>query len=348
MKIRFRSFHFWIRVISVACLLIPLSLTGLRAGRPPALDCLIFSLLAACSVLIMLPIADENIVYSLFFALLVLADSVCFALTDFPRPLFVFVCLLLILAHQLLRLAMRHSVLRVLFKPQSVWYSIESHFRLLLSLGGSMLALLAVALPPRPVAGCLLAVLLLLLYALLFYRSLSGRCLILSRSREKAVKRMIGRMLDNSAQSLEGEDGEEMVKIRYLYDKITRIMLLKRPFLDPDYSLQDLADSTYTNKTYVSKAINVISGKNFCQFVNGYRIQHAVDLLEDSPRLRVGQLAEKCGFRSSVTFNMAFKLNMGETPGEYTLRLRSALVSPLSSSRELQRRRAQGPCVQDA
>lgn len=326
MKIYFRTLHFWIRMISLACILTPMILIRLTAGRPPVPEVLVFSLLSASTVLIMLPIADENVIFSLVFALLELADSTCFALIDFPGSLFVFACLLLVLIHQILRVSARHAVLRTLFKPQAVWYSLESHLRLLLSFALGLLALLALAAPDHPLAGYLLSGLFALMYLLLYYRSVSGRCLLLSRRKEKIVKRMIGKMEDASRHVLSGEEKEELEKIRNLFDRITRIMAMRQPFLNPDYSLQDLADSTYTNKTYVSKTINVMSGKNFRQFVNGYRIQYALELLEENPRLTVTELAEKCGYHSNVTFSMAFKLNIGEPPGEYIVKLRSGLV----------------------
>lgn len=99
-----------------------------------------------------------------------------------------------------------------------------------------------------------------------------------------------------------------------------------RPFLDEDYSLQDLSASVYTNKTYLSKTINIMSGKNFRQFINGYRILYSVDLMKKNPRLRVDELAAMSGFHSTVTYTMAFKANMNETPGEFCQRLRSNLV----------------------
>ncbi len=333
MKIYFHSLHFWVRMVSLLCILSLMILTRLRTGYPPVPELLLFSLLSASTVMIMLPIAEENILFSLVFALLELADSVCFAIIGFPGPLFVFVCLLLVLLHQILRLSFRHAVLRTLFKPQAVWYALESHLRLIFSFVLGLLALSSVAASGHPVAVYMLSATLLLTYLLLYYRSLTGRCLLLSRRKEMIVKRMIGRMEDTSSQALAGEDREDIERSRNLFEKITRIMSMRRPYLDPDYTLQDLSDSTYINKTYVSKTINTMSGKNFRQFVNGYRVQYAVELLEDNPRMTVTELAEKSGFNSSVTFSMAFKLNMGECPGEYILKLRAGLVPPLSSRR---------------
>ncbi len=333
MKINLFSFHFWIRLISLGCFIVPVAVSRIRTGHSPAHDALFLPLIAASAVMIMLPVANENIRLSFVFAILVFIASTCFALIGFPSMLYAAICLILILIHQALRLSLRYAVLRSLFQPQAVWYSLESHLRLLLSFGDGLLALFVMVMPRRPFSGYLIFAVLLSWYLLLYYRALSGRCLLLSRRREKIVKRMICSCTDISEQALCGEDGDELEKARNLFEKLTWIMVSRRPFLDPDYSLQDLSDTAYINKTYVSRTINTVSGKNFRQFVNGYRVQYAMELLEDNPRLTVRELAEKSGFHSSVTFTMAFKLNIGETPGEYSIRLRSGLLSPLSSPR---------------
>ena len=69
-----------------------------------------------------------------------------------------------------------------------------------------------------------------------------------------------------------------------------------------------------------------MSGKNFRQFINSYRIRYSVELMKKNPRLRMDEVATMSGFHSTVTFTMAFKANMGETPGEYAQRLKSNLV----------------------
>lgn len=96
----------------------------------------------------------------------------------------------------------------------------------------------------------------------------------------------------------------------------------KKPFLDDEYSLSDMAASVYTNKSYLSKTINILSGRNFCQFVNYYRIMYAVELMKKDPHLRVAELAIMSGFHTVVTFNMAFKMNMNLTPSELLAKIR--------------------------
>ena len=84
---------------------------------------------------------------------------------------------------------------------------------------------------------------------------------------------------------------------QYLYDRCCRYMTEYRPYLVSSFSLQDLANSVYTNKFYLSKTINRFSGKNFRQYVNYYRVMYAMDLFKENKSLRVTEMAQLCGFR---------------------------------------------------
>ena len=101
----------------------------------------------------------------------------------------------------------------------------------------------------------------------------------------------------------------------------------EKPYLKEDFSLYELSASVFTNKTYLSKTINLMTGKNFRQFINEYRVQYSVRLMEENPLIKVNELSVMSGFHSTVTFNMAFKLNMGMTPGEYIQRQKIKALS---------------------
>ena len=115
--------------------------------------------------------------------------------------------------------------------------------------------------------------------------------------------------------------------MRQLYERIVAQMEEKRPFLDPEFSLSDLSGAVFSNRGYLSRTINILSGQNFRQFVHGYRIRYGVDLLRRDPSLRVSDVAMMSGFQTTVTFNMAFKINMGETPSQFQERLRLERLS---------------------
>ena len=121
-----------------------------------------------------------------------------------------------------------------------------------------------------------------------------------------------GRLKDNIVQ--EESEGRDMA---VTYQKAQEYMEKNRPFLRQTLSLEELARLLGTNKVYLSRTINVISGRNYCQFVNYYRIQYAKELMRKNSDSKMIEVAMASGFNSVVTFNMAFKLNEDLTPSEW-------------------------------
>jgi len=116
---------------------------------------------------------------------------------------------------------------------------------------------------------------------------------------------------------------DESRRMEMLFDRVEAYMQKEKPYLDDMFTMTQLATEMMTNKSMLSKTINDMSGKNFCRYVNAYRIQHAVSLMKSDSRLRVGELSLMSGFHSVASFNMAFKLIMNDTPSEYMRTLSS-------------------------
>ena len=106
-------------------------------------------------------------------------------------------------------------------------------------------------------------------------------------------------------------------KDRLLYDRVEAFMKEKQPYLEDGFSLTELAVAMCTNKSYLSRTINTYSGFNFCQYVNKYRVEYAIELMRKDKRIKVLELAMTSGFHSVASFNMAFKLHTNDTPSEY-------------------------------
>lgn len=106
-------------------------------------------------------------------------------------------------------------------------------------------------------------------------------------------------------------------KMTALYERIKKLMASRKPYLVPGLSLDDYSRELFTNRAYLSRTINEKGGTNFRNFINRYRINHAIELIEQKPWVRVAELAEQCGFGTIATFEAAFKLFVGQTPQEY-------------------------------
>jgi AraC-like DNA-binding protein len=100
---------------------------------------------------------------------------------------------------------------------------------------------------------------------------------------------------------------------------IAQLLSDKRLFEDEALTLTQLSKQLSSNPSFISKVINDGFGKNFNDFINGYRVQA---LLE---KLRAGEhktqtmlsLAMDCGFNSKATFNRAFKKHTGLSPSDW-------------------------------
>ena len=102
-----------------------------------------------------------------------------------------------------------------------------------------------------------------------------------------------------------------------VYQRAVRYMEEARPYLDDSLNLEQFSKAIFSNKVYVSKNINYYAGRNFRQFVNWYRIRHAIGLMKEDPRIRMEDVSMRSGFHSSVSFNMAFRLFEGKTPTQW-------------------------------
>lgn len=119
----------------------------------------------------------------------------------------------------------------------------------------------------------------------------------------------------------EQDDKSEAVK--ELYGRIVDLFDADKPYLIDGITVSEVARMLFTNKVYVSRAINDYTGKNFCQFVNYYRVQYAVKIFNENPYLKVGDLSDMSGFHTLVSFNMAFRLIMNESPSEWCRKVRT-------------------------
>ena len=115
---------------------------------------------------------------------------------------------------------------------------------------------------------------------------------------------------------------------RMMFERVCRYMDEQKPFLSEFYSQDDMSQAMLTNKTYISKVINGCTGMNFSQFVNNHRVRYSMDLFRKNPRLKVTELALMSGFHNGVTYNLAFKLFVGQTPSEWCRRCRERHEGP--------------------
>lgn len=139
-------------------------------------------------------------------------------------------------------------------------------------------------------------------------------------------ERRIVESLKVSQIEVTGDSGKDDYLYREIYDRVVDYFENKQPYLRGDLTINDLVKVLYSNKLYISKAISHFTGRNFCQFVNYYRVAYSIEKFRANPELKVLELSTLSGFNSMVSYTMAFRLFMGETPSEWCRKEKSRIV----------------------
>lgn len=100
---------------------------------------------------------------------------------------------------------------------------------------------------------------------------------------------------------------------------IERIFEKDKPYLNPDFSLEELANLLCIAKHHLSQILNSEMNTNFYNLVNQRRIEHSIDKIKQRATLgfTIEGVGYECGFSSKSSFFNNFKKFVGLTPGEY-------------------------------
>ena len=101
--------------------------------------------------------------------------------------------------------------------------------------------------------------------------------------------------------------------------KVKSLMEDSKAYLNPELNLSDLAEEANMSRAQLSEIVNSGFGKNFNDFVNGYRVEAFKAMLKENKHQQLSLLgiAQECGFNSKATFNRVFKKLTNYSPTEY-------------------------------
>lgn len=91
---------------------------------------------------------------------------------------------------------------------------------------------------------------------------------------------------------------------------------INKNYMDAQLSLTSVGEEFFITEVYLSKLFKRATGKNFSKYVEGIRMQHAKELLEQGKK--VSEAAELVGYNSPQVFRRAWKRYYGNTPSENT------------------------------
>jgi AraC-like DNA-binding protein len=99
---------------------------------------------------------------------------------------------------------------------------------------------------------------------------------------------------------------------------LERVVDEQQLYLNPNLTLQDLAQALKSNRTYVSNYLSQSRGQTFYDYINQLRIERvSLPMMQRHPEYKLEHVARESGFASISTFRRAFIKQTGQTPGQY-------------------------------
>jgi len=107
-------------------------------------------------------------------------------------------------------------------------------------------------------------------------------------------------------------------KKKDIKNKILQYFDNNKPYLQSELNMDLLSAELKVPKHQLTEVLNTEIGKNFFQFVNGYRIEAVKAMLTDKKsKYSIEAIGYECGFSSKSSFFTVFKNLTGQTPLEY-------------------------------
>jgi len=101
-------------------------------------------------------------------------------------------------------------------------------------------------------------------------------------------------------------------------DKLTSLMESEKLYLDSSLTLDALSEHLNLSRHHTSQLINEHFEVNFFEFVNNYRINEAIKLLQDKKsNLNINEIIYAAGFNNRTSFYNAFRKKTGISPKSY-------------------------------
>lgn len=133
---------------------------------------------------------------------------------------------------------------------------------------------------------------------------------------------LTGKLMPNSTRlSLRSVETTNRV-----HEVLLEYMREHTPYLSSSLSLNSLSHALSVPPYLLSRVINELEGKNFFEFVNGYRVEAAKGMITDVSmrQYTLEAIAGEAGFSNKMSFNRAFKKHCGLTPSQYRLKMKNS------------------------
>ncbi len=116
------------------------------------------------------------------------------------------------------------------------------------------------------------------------------------------------------------EEYKESITADNLYfQKLELLCKEQHIYTDSTLNREKVAEKLGISAGYVSQIVNAVTGDNFANYINQYRVEAVKEMISNSEYENYNLLAMglESGFTSKTTFYKAFKKITGQTPNEY-------------------------------
>ncbi|MCR5003730.1 MAG: AraC family transcriptional regulator [Bacteroidales bacterium] len=110
-----------------------------------------------------------------------------------------------------------------------------------------------------------------------------------------------------------------------IYDKIIRVMEEEKVYQDPRLSRDKLATLVSTNRTYIAKAVEEMSGLTFSDWLANFRNDIIIKELNENPEISTTELCIAAGFSSPDYLRRQFKNLNGISFSEFKNSIKAVL-----------------------
>lgn len=123
----------------------------------------------------------------------------------------------------------------------------------------------------------------------------------------------------NKTDASGSENSENEDPFNDLTLAIQEYLASEKPFLNPDFSISDIASAMQVPQNHVSYCINTVMEIKFSDLKSDLRVAYALDLLSGKIKhsYTIEGIAHHSGFKTRANFYNAFKAKIGMTPTEY-------------------------------
>lgn len=133
----------------------------------------------------------------------------------------------------------------------------------------------------------------------------------------EALETMVGKLKEKTTVEIDAIEEPADSK-----DEIANSFIVRNAlkYIDEHFAekltLIEVADNVYVSQWHLSKLLKKHTNQNFCDILNGVRIEHAKKLLKD-PALKIHEISEQVGFTDVTHFSKKFKQIVGVSANGY-------------------------------